>query len=141
MVADHVRLALGGLTMSSTNVDTIRNLLIQGGVTLRGYPPVSLGGRSYLLGNAEYRFPIANFDHGSTTLPAFLNRITGTFFFDYGSAFDVFADARFKSGAGAELSFDTTLGYVAPFTFRLGYARGLASLGIDKVYFVAAVPF
>ena len=34
-----------------------------------------------------------------------------------------------------------TLGYVEDFTFRLGYARGLASAGIDKIYFVAAVPF
>jgi hypothetical protein len=74
-------------------------------------------------------------------LPFFLNRITGNVFFDYGSAFDVFADAKFKSGVGAELWFDMTLGYVAPFTFRLGYARGLASMGLDKMYFVAAVPY
>jgi hypothetical protein len=122
-------------------VDTVRDLLIQGGITLRGYPPVAVAGRSYVLGNAEYRFPIVNVDRGDSTLPLFLNRVTGAVFFDYGSAFDVFANARFKSGVGAELWFDTTLGYVAPFTFRLGYARGLASLGIDKVYFVAAVPF
>jgi Tol biopolymer transport system component len=122
-------------------VDTVRNLLIQGGIVLRGYQPAAAAGRSYLLGNLEYRFPIVNIDRGSSTLPVFLNRITGAAFFDYGSAFDVFSDARFKSGVGAELWFDTTLGYVAPFTFRLGYARGLASLGIDKAYFVAAVPF
>jgi hypothetical protein len=30
---------------------------------------------------------------------------------------------------------------VAPFTWRLGYAKGLASGAIDKVYFVAALPF
>ena len=41
----------------------------------------------------------------------------------------------------AELWFDSTLGYVAAFTFRLGYARGLSFGGIDKVYFVAAVPY
>ena len=34
-----------------------------------------------------------------------------------------------------------TLGYVLGFTFRAGYAKGLASGGIDKMYFVAAVPF
>jgi hypothetical protein len=27
------------------------------------------------------------------------------------------------------------------FTFRLGHAKGLSSDGIDKTYFVAAVPF
>lgn len=122
-------------------VDTVRNVLIQGGITLRGYPPVVAAGRSYVLGNAEYRFPIVNLDRGPSTLPIFLNRITGAVFLDYGSAFDVFSDARFKTGTGGELWFDTTLGYVAPFTFRLGYAKGLASGGIDKVYWVAAVPF
>lgn len=122
-------------------VDTVRNLLIQGGITLRGYPPVAVSGRSYVLGNAEYRFPILNIDRGDSTLPVFLNRITGAAFIDYGSAFDTFRDARFKTGIGAELWFDTLLGYVAPFTFRIGYAKGLASLGIDKVYFVAAVPY
>ena len=115
--------------------------MIQGGITLRGYAPVAVAGRSYALGNAEYRFPIVNIDRGQSTLPVFLNRINGSLFVDYGSAFDVFRDARFKTGVGGELWFDTLLGYVVPFTFRLGYAKGLASLGIDKVYFVAAVPY
>ena len=122
-------------------VDTVRNVLIQGGVTLRGYPSVIVAGRSYALGNAEYRFPIVNIDHGPSTLPIFLNRITGAVFLDYGSAFDLLSTAEFKTGTGAELWFDSTLGYIANFTFRLGYARGLASGGIDKVYFVAAVPY
>lgn len=122
-------------------VDTVRNVLIQGGVTLRGYPPVIVAGRSYALGNIEYRFPIVNIDRGLSTLPFFVNRITGNVFFDYGSAFDTLETAEFKSGTGAELWFDTTLGYIASFTFRLGYARGLASGGIDKLYFVAAVPY
>ena len=122
-------------------VDTVRNVLIQGGITLRGYPSVIVAGRSYALGNLEYRFPIANIDHGPSTLPFFLNRITGNVFLDYGSAFDLLDTAQFKTGTGAELWFDSTLGYIASFTFRLGYARGLSSGGIDKVYFVAAVPF
>jgi hypothetical protein len=122
-------------------VDTIRNLLIQGGITLRGYAPVVQAGRSYVLGNAEYRFPIVNIDRGISTFPVFLNRINGAAFVDYGSAFDVFSQAQFKTGVGGELWFDFTLGYIASFTFRLGYAKGLASEGIDKVYWVAAVPY
>ena len=39
------------------------------------------------------------------------------------------------------LWFDATLGYVVGFTFRAGYARGLASGGMDKTYFAATVPF
>lgn len=122
-------------------IDVLRNQLFQGGITLRGYPAVIESGRSYVLGNAEYRFPIWNIDRGPSTLPIFLNRLTGNVFFDYGSAFDEFRSANFKSGTGAELWSDWTLGFVQSFTFRLGYARGLASGGIDKVYFVAAVPY
>jgi hypothetical protein len=122
-------------------VDVVRNTLIQGGITLRGYEPVAVSGRSYLLSNAEYRFPIWNVDLGPETLPFFLNRVTGTLFFDYGSAFDDVELAKFKTGSGAELWFDTTLGYVLPFTFRVGYAHGWASGGLDKVYVVAAVPY
>ncbi len=122
-------------------VDTVRNALIQGGITLRGYPAAVIGGRSYALTNAEYRFPILNVDRGDSTLPIFLNRISGAAFVDYGSAFDALRDAPFKTGVGAEIWTDWTLGYVLPFTFRVGYARGLASLGIDKLYFVAAVPY
>jgi hypothetical protein len=122
-------------------IDTVRDQLFQGGVVLRGYEPVALAGRSYVLGNAEYRFPIVNLDRGSETLPFVLNRISGTAFVDYGSAFDAFRGAPFKTGAGGELWFETTMGYVATFLFRAGYARGLASGGIDKLYFVAAVPY
>src|SRR5205085_9527601 len=69
-------------------VDTVRKILIQGGITLRGYPAIVEAGRSYTLGNLEYRFPIVNIDRGPSTLPIFLNRINGAIFFDYGSAFD-----------------------------------------------------
>ena len=122
-------------------IDTIRNVEIQGGITLRGYQPLAESGRSYALTNAEYRFPIINVDRGQSTLPIFLNRINGAAFIDYGSAFDDFRNAQFKTGVGGELWFDVMLGYVETFTFRVGYAKGLASGGIDKTYFVAAVPF
>ena len=98
-------------------------------------------GRSYALGNVEYRFPIVNVDHGPSTLPVFLNRVSGTLFVDYGSAFDDAAVAKFKTGVGAELWNDFTIGYIESFTFRLGYARGLASAGLDKTYFVATIPY
>lgn len=121
--------------------DTVADQLVQGGLVLRGYPSGVQGGQHYTLANAEYRFPIVNFDRGSSTLPFFLNRLTGAFFFDYGAAFDTFAESQFKSGAGGELWLDTFLGYGLPLTFRFGYARGLASEGIDKLYFVGAVPY
>lgn len=122
-------------------VDTIRNQLLQGGIVLRGYAPVTLSGRSYVLGNAEYRFPIVNVDRGLSTLPFQVNRLTGAAFVDYGSAFENFRSAPFKTGVGGELWLESTIGYNLSFIFRLGYARGLASGGIDKVYVVAAVPY
>lgn len=122
-------------------VDTVRYSLIQGGVVLRGYPPVVEAGRYYSLFNAEYRFPIVNIEHGVYTLPVFFNRLTGAAFVDYGSAFDDAATAKFKTGVGGELWLDATFGYVVSLTFRIGYARGLASEGIDKVYVISAIPF
>ncbi|HEY5146120.1 MAG TPA: hypothetical protein VII82_05110 [Polyangiaceae bacterium] len=122
-------------------VDVVRNSLIQGGIVLRGYPVVAEFGNYYGLVNAEYRFPIVEVDRGPSTLPIFLDRITGAAYVDYGSAFNDAATAEFKTGVGAELWFDVTLGYILGFTFRVGQAKGLASGGINKTYFIAAVPF
>jgi hypothetical protein len=122
-------------------VNVVQNYLIQGGIAMRGYPVVAEAGNYYALFNAEYRFPILNVDRGPSTLPLFLNRISGAAFVDYGSAFDDPTTAEFKTGVGAELWFDLTLGYVLGFTFRAGHAKGLASGGIDKTYFVAAIPY
>lgn len=131
---------LGGFTEFPI-VDTLRNQLIQGGYVLRGYPVVAQYGQSYGLVNAEYRFPIVNIDRGLSTLPVFLNRVTGDVFSDWGTAFNDANDARFKLGSGAEIQFESTMGYIAQFIFRLGYAHGFQSLGTDKLYFLAAVPY
>jgi hypothetical protein len=122
-------------------LDVLRNYLLQGSVVLRGYPTVTQVGHYYGLFNAEYRFPIVNVDRGLSTLPVFLNRISGSAFFDLGSAFDDANAVQFKMGAGGELWFDLTAGYVEGFPFRIGYERGLSSGGFEKFYWVAAVPF
>jgi len=129
----------GFVDMPVTNV--VQNYLIQSGIRLRGYPVVGEAGANYALFNGEYRFPILNLDRGISTLPLYLQRVSGAAFVDYGSAFDDVASAHLKTGVGGELWFDVTLGYTLGFTFRTGYAKGLASGGIDKTYFVAAVPF
>ncbi|HXX68028.1 MAG TPA: BamA/TamA family outer membrane protein [Polyangiaceae bacterium] len=122
-------------------VNVIENSLVQGGIQLRGYPVAYEIGQDYALFNAEYRFPILSVDRGLSTLPIFLDRINGNLFVDYGSAFNDASSAEFKTGVGGELWFDVQLGYILDFTFRAGFAKGLASGGIDKLYFVAAVPF
>jgi hypothetical protein len=122
-------------------VNVVQNVLIQGGVQLRGYPVVAEAGNYYGQFNAEYRFPIVNVDRGLSTLPIFLNRISGNAFVDTGAAFSNPESAQFLTGVGGELWFDMMLGYVLTFEFRAGFARGLSDLGVNKTYFVAAVPF
>jgi hypothetical protein len=122
-------------------IDTVLNSVTQGGFALRGYPVVAEAGSNYALFNAEYRFPIVNIDRGLSTLPVFLNRVSGALFVDYGSAFNDASTAEFKTGTGAELWFEVTLGYSLDFLFRGGFARGWASDGLDKLYFIAAYPF
>lgn len=122
-------------------VDEVKNLLTQGAFVLRGYPVVSQTGAYYGLFNLEYRFPIVNIDRGPSTVPLFLNRINGATFIDLGGAFNTTETALFRAGIGAELWTELTLGYVATLNFRLGYARGVSTGGIDKVYWVASFPF
>jgi len=131
---------VGGL-VDEPVVNTVLNSVVQGGFALRGYPVLAEVGSDYALFNAEYRFPIVNVDRGLSTLPVFLNRITGAAFVDYGSAFNDANTAEFKTGTGAELWIEFTLAYSLDFLFRAGYARGWASEGLDKLYFVAAAPF
>lgn len=129
----------GFLDLNPINV--VQNDLIQGGIQLRGYPVVAEAGNYYALFNGEYRFPILNVDRGISTLPVFLNRISGNAFIDSGTAFSKPDSAQVLTGVGGELWFDMMLGYVLSFEFRLGFARGLNDLGMNKGYFVAAVPF
>ncbi|MFO0666575.1 MAG: hypothetical protein U0174_21650 [Polyangiaceae bacterium] len=122
-------------------LDSIRNVSVQSGLVLRGYEPVAVAGDYFSLWNAEYRFPIVNVDRGPSTVPIFLNRISGAFFLDYGTAFNVLADAEWKTGTGGELWVDMLLGYNLSMSMRFGYASGLASKGIEKFYWVAALPY
>jgi hypothetical protein len=122
-------------------IDTVLYSATNGSFALRGYPVLAEAGSDYALFNAEYRFPIVNVDRGISTLPVFMNRVSGALFVDYGSAFSDAASAEFKTGTGAELWLEFALGYSIPFFFRAGFARGWASEGIDKLYFVASSPF
>lgn len=122
-------------------VDTVRQLLVQGGGVLRGFGDASWGGREYILTNAEYRFPLLRIERGLSTLPVFLSRVSGAAFVDYGNAYDDFRASPFHTGTGAELWWDLQLGYFLPFTFRTGYAVGLTDKGVGRAYFAATVPY
>lgn len=123
--------ALGGYTEIPLP-DAIRNLLIQPGIALRGYPPGVVVGDGYQLFNVEYRFPIVNVDHGVLTLPAFLNRIYGNVFLDYGNATFEHIDLlhKFKTGVGFEIFTDFVIGYFEALTLKVGFAYGLSEGGV-----------
>ena len=127
--------------------DVINNTVFQGGFVLRGYEPVSFIGSQYHLANAEYRFPIANVDRGPSTLPVFLQRVSGNLFIDYGGAFSKLdvenIRDQFHTGVGAELWIDLQLGYYSTLNIRTGYAKGFGEFAVEggQKYLVVAAPF
>jgi hypothetical protein len=128
--------------------DALTQGTYQGPFVLRGYAPYTFGGTQYQLFNAEYRFPIANVDHGVSTLPAFLQRINGNVFADYGGAFDLTDNRDFLDklhlGVGAELWLEMTFGYVRGANLRLGYAIGVGdskAIHGGQTYVVVSSPF
>ncbi len=136
--------ALGGFPPLSAQslIDAFRSGAQQGGIALRGYPIQSRVGSQYQLLNTEYRFPVWQAQRGLTSLPFFLQRVTGDVFADVGNAnYGGFDPSRVAVGVGAELLFDLVLGYVVPFTLRIGYARGLSEGGTDQLYGLFSAPY
>jgi len=122
--------------------DALRSLLFQPGIALRGYKPGARFGDAFHLFNAEYRFPIVNIDRGFQTLPAFLQRIYGNVFADYGDASFAPIDLlRMKFALGAELFTDFSVGYFQPITLRIGVARGTSEGGLTQTYLVLSQLF
>lgn len=138
--------------------DTITSGVFNGAFVLRGYAPNAFGGKEYVEGTAEYRFPLLVPDRGLATLPVYLRRIDGNLFMDAGGAFntfdlshagffrnDNFVDFNTKTpllhaSLGAELWFGITLGYGLNAQLRLGWARGFTpdALSNGQWYFIAS---
>lgn len=134
--------------LDSPLVDQAYNPIYQGAFVLRGYPAVAFIGSQYHLANAEYRFPIAEIEHGPSTLPFFVNRVSGNLFADYGGAFDDLDRKDYKSqfhlGVGAEAWIDLTFGYVVAVDVRIGHARGVkddAAVPGGQTYLVLVAPY
>jgi hypothetical protein len=127
-------------------LDAFTSNLRQSAFVLRGYRPGQFIGKNFALANAEYRFPISYLETGVSTLPVFLNTLSGVLFADYGGAFDGRLDSAFFNhlhlGVGAELWLTATLGYATTNDVRFGVARGFGpdSLGIIS-YVVASSRF
>ena len=123
-------------------IDAFRDQSPLGGVALRGYPQFHRRGTRMGLVQMEYRIPFYRLMSGIQTLPVYLNRIYGSVFVDVGDAWvDTFDPKELRVGVGAELYLDFTLGYVVPFTFRIGAAYGLMDDAGIQVYYHLGVPF
>jgi len=95
---------------------------------LRGFVNDAFHGTEYVLGTAEYRFPIFDVETGPWTLPVYLRRLHGAVYSDVGDAFTPgTGDFTLHAGAGAELRAEVVLGWVFSTDVRLGCARGLES--------------
>jgi hypothetical protein len=109
--------------------DPVRSVLYPGTGplrVLRGFRRDAFHGTEYVLGTAEYRFPIWNVETGAWTLPVYLRRLHGALYTDVGDAFSPGrADFGLHAGAGAELRAEVVLGWILPTDLRLGCARGL----------------
>jgi hypothetical protein len=119
----------------------------QNGFVLRGYAPSAFFGRQYNLANLEYRFPIAWFDRGVSTLPFLFHGMSGTLFADYGGAYDKLAVhdplGMYHLGVGGEISMTFVLGYFIETGLRVGWAKGLSDGAVSgsQTYAVLAASF
>ncbi len=128
------RFAIGGAPPQEL-VSAIINETPLGGTFLRGFRPGTAVGQQFHVASVEYRFPIWIIQSGFGTLPFNIGRLGGSVYADYGSAFSGrLPEARFFAGNGAELLLETTFGYALPLFFRMGYAHGYGSEGIDDFY-------
>ncbi len=104
---------------------------------LHGYPK----GRGDLLGThmalaeIEWLFPLSRVERGLMAPPIGLHQVYGKFFYNWGETWDAgFKIPPLRSGAGAELTMDLTLGYWLPVYLRFGYAKGFNEGGEEQTY-------
>ncbi len=102
---------------------------------LRGYGTGQFVGTKVYNLNTEYRFRVRNIYRGFGTDPYFLHRLHGAFTFDalavngfgYNTknlGFQKVTQDKIFSSTGLEIRLETTLGYILPINFVLGYYMG-----------------
>ena len=106
---------------------------------LRGFDADTIVGERAVVGNLDYRVPLASIQRGLGTLPFFLRTAHAAVFADAGHAWaDDFRWSDLRTSFGAELSLDVVVGYGLPLTFTAGGAwrndpvtgqRGFAAFG------------
>jgi len=152
---DEEKFKLGG-SYSADNLSSIDTNTF----SLRGYKPAVLEGNNLLLVSLEYRFPLGNIEHSLKLGPLsiFLERLSGTLFFDIGNAWESASTSYniditneenkinsiwqdFKYSIGAELKADFNYQYDSPFTLRLGAAKALTDPHGYDIYITLGTSF
>lgn len=116
---------------SSSSSSFIENDGLAPQFVMRGYSPAQFFGRSMWNTNLEYRFPVSQLERGSGTNAYFLKRISGAVVAD-GIGVDGFGLAENLTyhsmktnesiwNTGLELKLESTIGYILPMNFVLGY--------------------
>ena len=117
-----------------------------GGVSfpIRGYGEGAQFGNRAVTLSAEYRFPLLRVERGMGLIPAYLDRFTGDFFVDGGSAWcpgdcparlaAAPAEARVLTSVGAEIVAETRFGFHTAVPLRFGFALPLREEGAPEFY-------
>ncbi|MFM2152636.1 MAG: hypothetical protein RL199_1071 [Pseudomonadota bacterium] len=108
---------------------------------LRGFAPNAFAGRSFVLGSAEYRCPLAAPEWAFGTFPLALRRVNGAVFTDAGDAFSATRSPTMHVGVGAELRLEWVAGYRTVVETRLGFARGLGAEGVNQAFVLIGPSF
>ena len=90
---------------------------------LRGFESDTVAGSRVAVANVDYRVPLRYIQRGSGTIPLFLRTIHSAVFVDAANAWDrsfTWSDVRVSTGA--EISFDTVVGFGLPLSFTAGAA-------------------
>lgn len=124
---------------------------------VRGWSPASFEGTRAASGSVEWRAPIAVVGRGVPHLPAFVQRLSFTGFFDAAAAWCAPGDMsrtacawssdtrQWLTGAGGELVLDLAPLYDVPYRFRLGAAfpvsGNVSGARAEGVYFTLGSSF
>jgi hypothetical protein len=111
---------LDGVAASPTVIDFGASAL----ALFRGSVNGVVAGDGLVVGNIEYRFPIARIERGYGTWPLFLRTVHASVFADAGHVSGAFADPSWKQAAGGELGADAVGAFTLPFTATVGVAVG-----------------
>ncbi|AGH96286.1 TolB family protein [Pseudobdellovibrio exovorus] len=117
---------------SSASQFLMHDALVGSQFVNRAYAPAQFYGRSMWAANIEYRFPLTEINTGSGSDPYFLKRLSGAVVVDglgvegAGMEEDLVTPRALSLnesiwGTGAEIKLETTIGYILPMNFVLGY--------------------